>query len=146
MLKLRVIWVGRTRERYLAEGIERYRALLGPLCRLSVVEVKEERGKDRAAARAAEGKRIMKQTPSYVLLDERGQEFSSPAFARYIGAAGAADFVIGGPYGVSDEVRERAAATVALSRMTFTHEMARLVLLEQLYRAVTILTGKEYHY
>lgn len=146
MLKLRVIWVGRTKERCLAEGIERYRTLLGPLCRLSVVEVKEERGKDREAARSAEGKRIMKLTSSYVALDEQGKEYSSPGFARFIERAGALDFVIGGPYGLSPEVKEKAAAAVALSRMTFTHEMARLVLLEQLYRAMTILKGKEYHH
>ncbi|MEW5745098.1 MAG: 23S rRNA (pseudouridine(1915)-N(3))-methyltransferase RlmH [Nitrospirota bacterium] len=154
MMRIRILWVGRTRERCLEEGISRYLMLLQPLCRVSVVEIREEKGKDRERSRAAEAERIVKQTASYILLDERGKEFSSPGFARFIQERwqetlqekGAVDFVIGGPFGVADEIREKATAVIALSRMTFTHEMVRLILLEQLYRAMTILKGKEYHH
>jgi 23S rRNA (pseudouridine1915-N3)-methyltransferase len=88
----------------------------------------------------------MRQSASYILLDERGRELSSPEFASVLEGRPEADFVLGGPYGVSEEVRARAADTIALSRMTLPHEMARLLLVEQLYRAMTILRGGGYHH
>ncbi len=145
-MKIRILWVGKTKERCLNEGIEHYRKLLGPASRVSIVEIKEEKGKSREKQLSEEGRRILKQTQSYILLDERGREFTSVEFARFLEKKGNADFVMGGPYGVSDEVREKASGAIALSRMTFTHEMARVLFLEQLYRATTIMKGKEYHY
>ncbi|MCC6345634.1 MAG: 23S rRNA (pseudouridine(1915)-N(3))-methyltransferase RlmH [Nitrospirales bacterium] len=142
----RIFWVGRTKDGYLKEGIDRYRTLLGYLASVSVIEIKEEKGKDREASSSAEGRRILKQAQSYVLLDERGKELTSREFARFLEERGKVDFVIGGAYGVSGEVRERADAVIALSRMTFTHEMVRVIFLEQLYRAMTILKGREYHH
>ncbi|MFO0754003.1 MAG: 23S rRNA (pseudouridine(1915)-N(3))-methyltransferase RlmH [Thermodesulfovibrionales bacterium] len=142
----RIVWVGRTKEGYLREGIERYLALVGYMAPVSVIEIKEEKGKPRDSSLAAEGRRILKQTQSYVLLDERGKELTSREFARFLEERGKVDFVIGGAYGVSGEVREKADAVVALSKMTFTHEMVRVVFLEQLYRAMTILKGREYHH
>ncbi|HWR88639.1 MAG TPA: 23S rRNA (pseudouridine(1915)-N(3))-methyltransferase RlmH [Dissulfurispiraceae bacterium] len=146
MMKIRIVWPGRTRERYLTEGIDHYLKLLGRFARVSVVEVREERGKSREDALAAEGSRIIRQTQSFVLLDEKGDELTSPGFASLLGERPAVDFVLGGPFGVSREVRDRADTILALSRMTLTHEMARLVLLEQLYRAFTIQKGMEYHH
>ncbi len=116
------------------------------MARVSIAEVKEEKGKQRAVSLEREGKRILRQTESYVLLDESGRSFSSPEFADFIRGKTSIDFVLGGPYGVSDEVKRKADDCVALSRMTFTHEMARVVFLEQLYRAFTILQGREYHH
>lgn len=145
-MKIRIIWAGKTKERHLKEGIDRYRALLGYYAPLSLVEIREEKGKGREAALAAEGQRILKQTQSYILLDEKGKEFTSVEFAGFLENRSAVDFVIGGPYGVSDEVRGKAVNVIALSKMTFTHEMVRVFFLEQLYRAMTILKGKEYHH
>jgi 23S rRNA (pseudouridine1915-N3)-methyltransferase len=145
-MKIRIIWAGKTKERYLKEGIDRYCALLGHYAPVSLIEVKEEKGKDREAAMLVEGQRILKQTGSYVLLDERGKEFTSVKFAGFLENRSALDFVIGGPYGVSGEVREKAGAVIALSKMTFTHDMVKVFFLEQLYRAMTILKGKEYHH
>ncbi|MBZ0155921.1 MAG: 23S rRNA (pseudouridine(1915)-N(3))-methyltransferase RlmH [Alphaproteobacteria bacterium] len=145
-MRFRILWVGRTKERYLKEGIDRYLMLLGYMSPVSVTEIKEEKGKSREASLLTEGRRILKQTQSYILLDERGKEFTSPEFARFLEERGTVDFVLGGAYGVSGEVRERAEAVVALSKMTLTHEMARVILLEQLYRAMTILKGREYHH
>ncbi len=146
MLRLRIFWVGKTKEPCLAEGISRYLGLLRHMARLSVVEIKEERGKDRATALSLEGKRILRQTETYTLMDERGRELTSPEFSRFLEEKGSLDLVIGGAFGVSDEVKERAAGTIALSRMTFTHEMARLFLLEQVYRAITITKDTGYHH
>lgn len=145
-MKIRIIWTGKTKERYLSEGIGYYLRLLGTAAQVSVIEIKEEKGKEREKLLAAEGKRILKQTQSYVLLDEKGRELTSRDFAAFLGNRSTVDFVVGGPYGVSDEVREKAGSVIALSRMTFTHEMARLFLLEQLYRATTIMKGKGYHH
>ncbi len=86
-----------------------------------------------------------------VLLDERGKEFTSREFASYVdrrtvSLAGNLVFVVGGPYGFSQDVYDRANDKISLSRMTLTHEMVRLFFVEQLYRAMTILRGEPYHH
>ncbi|MEJ2182124.1 MAG: 23S rRNA (pseudouridine(1915)-N(3))-methyltransferase RlmH [Nitrospirota bacterium] len=146
-MKVRILWVGKTKEAFLAEGIGKYLALLQPHADVRVVEIKEEKGgKDPVRVLRREGERIVKQAETYVLLDERGREMTSEELAGFLGDRPRVDFVVGGPHGVSEDVRRRAAATLALSRMTLTHEMARLLLLEQLYRAVTIKAGTGYHH
>ncbi|NTU42044.1 MAG: 23S rRNA (pseudouridine(1915)-N(3))-methyltransferase RlmH [Nitrospirales bacterium] len=145
-MRLRIFWVGKTKERYLTEGINKYLDLLRHMARVSVVEIKDERGKDRAASLSLEGKRILRQSESYMLLDEKGKEFSSRELARFLEERDSLDLVMGGPFGVSDEVKARASETIALSRLTFTHEMARLILLEQIYRAAAIIKDTGYHH
>lgn len=122
--------------------MEKYLRRLRPFAEVALVEIREHggRGVDE------EGERIMRQSASYILLDEKGRELTSPEFASMLGGRAEVDFVLGGPYGVSEAVRKRAADAIALSRMTLTHEMARLLLLEQLYRAMTILRGGRYHH
>lgn len=145
-MKARILWVGKTKEKYLTEGINRYLKMLKHMAHVSVIEVKEEKGKTKENALLAEGERILRQTGSYILLDETGREFISKDFARFLGEKEQVDFVMGGAYGVSSEVKEKAADKIALSKMTLTHEMARLIFLEQFYRAMTIIKGKEYHH
>ncbi len=146
MKKIRLLWVGRTKDRALSERIEYYTKLLSGYARVSIVEIKEERGKDAKACREAEGKRIVAASDAFLLLDERGREYTSPEFAQYLYASDVADIVVGGAFGVSETVREKARNIIALSRMTFTHEMARVIVLEQLFRAMTILKNKDYHH
>jgi 23S rRNA (pseudouridine1915-N3)-methyltransferase len=146
MQKIKILWPGKTKDRNLAAGIDYYLKLLAPMTRVSVVEVREEKGKSVDAARVAEAKRILKQTGDYYLLDEKGRQYSSVEFARFMKEHDTIEFVIGGAFGVADEVRQKAKGVIALSMMTLTHEMARLLFLEQLYRAFTILRGKEYHH
>lgn len=101
-----------------------------------------------------EGEKLLKwlQPSDYVvLLDDKGKQYSSVEFAGYLekksfSAAKRLIFVVGGPYGFSEEVRERANETVSLSKMTFTHQMVRMVFTEQLYRAMTILQNEPYHH
>ncbi len=85
-----------------------------------------------------------------VLLDERGQEHNSISFAEYLngleGRVNNLSFVIGGPYGFSEEVYLRADAKISLSRLTFSHQLVRLIFMEQLYRSYTILKGEPYHH
>jgi 23S rRNA (pseudouridine1915-N3)-methyltransferase len=116
------------------------------MSQVSVVEIKDEKGRQKEAALAIEAGKIMKQTEGYYLLDEKGTEFTSVEFAHFLKGKDVVDFVVGGPFGVAFEVKEKAIGKISLSRMTLTHEMARLLLLEQLYRAFTILKGKEYHH
>jgi 23S rRNA (pseudouridine1915-N3)-methyltransferase len=145
-MRIRIFWVGKTKEGFLVEGVRRYLERLEHLAECEVVELREEKGVPREAALREEGERILKRAGSYTLLDEKGVAMSSPEFASFLKDRSRLEFVLGGAYGVSDDVRSAAAATVALSRMTFTHEMARLVLLEQLYRAFMINAGRSYHH
>lgn len=145
-MKVRIIWVGKTKESYAAEGISKYLKMLRPLARVEIVEIREQKVGSTEDRLGKEGERILKETASYTLLDERGREISSVEFARSIGDRAQADFVLGGPYGVSDAVRAGASDVVSLSRMTLAHEMARLVFLEQLYRAINIRKGGGYHH
>jgi 23S rRNA (pseudouridine1915-N3)-methyltransferase len=145
-MKVRIIWTGKTRESYAAEGIGKYLKLLKPMAKLEIVEIREQKSGNMETRLSKEGEKILKQSSSYILLDERGRELSSLEFADALRDRVQADFVLGGPYGVSDEVRSAAADTISLSRMTLTHEMARVLLLEQLYRAMTIMKRGGYHH
>lgn len=141
--------MGKTKERFIEEGAAKYLKLIGPYAKVDIVEIKDERGKPVEAKTEAEGMRVLRQAADYVLIDEGGKALTSLGFARLIKsreAKGTIDFVLGGPFGVSKEVKDRASSAVSLSPMTLTHEMARLVLLEQIYRAMTINAGKGYHH
>ena len=156
-MNLSVLCVGRTREHFIRTGIEKYLRYLKPYAPVAVREVREERVDDLRDApriRLREAERIGKALPPgaiVVALDERGREFTSHEFASFLNASleqGAKEmvFVIGGSMGLDESVTHQAHMVIALSRWTLTHEMARLVLMEQLYRAFTILRGKKYHY
>ena len=93
-----------------------------------------------------EGERILKLQGPYTLLDENGDTLTSLEFAEYIRHKPSVNFVLGGAYGVSDEVKKMAQKTLSLSRMTFTHEMSRLFFLEQLFRSFTIMHKRGYHH
>lgn len=111
-----------------------------------MIEVKEEKSKDMDRALQKEGQRLLKATSSYVLMDERGRALSSKGFASFLMRSASWDFVLGGAYGVSDDVRAGAGDTLSLSPMTLPHELARVLFLEQLYRAVTINAKRRYHH
>ncbi len=146
-MKIRLVWVGKTKERFIDEGIKKYLRLIKPFGHISVVEIKEEKGKDAQRMVETEGQRISKLRTPYVLLDEKGKGFTSAEFADFFaGHSPSVTFVIGGAYGVSESVRDAAESKLALSRMTFTHDMTRLFLLEQIYRAFTIMHKRGYHH
>jgi 23S rRNA (pseudouridine1915-N3)-methyltransferase len=156
-MKLTILCMGKTKERFIQEGIEKYLRYLRPYADASIKELKEEKIqdlKDAPSIRKKEAERIFRAVPAgayLVSLDERGEGFTSHEFASLLNhtlESGVREmmFVIGGAMGLDEEVVTRSHKTVALSRWTFTHDMARLVLLEQLYRAFTIIKGKTYHY
>ncbi len=150
MKTIRLIWVGKSKEPFVLGGIEKYLKLLKPYADIETVEVKEARGTDSRMARQEEGTRILEKARAYILLDESGEEMTSLEFAGFlremIEGRVPRDLVVGGPFGVSEAVRKGAVKQVALSRLTFTHQMVRLVLMEQIFRAFTILKGRPYHY
>lgn len=146
-MKIRILWVGRTREGWAVEGISKYLKLLRPFVEVELVEIKEEKGKAPVSHIVeAEGRRIMEKATSYILLDERGTKLSSESLGHLLEDQSRMEFVLGGPWGVSEEVKNKAVRTVSLSDMTLTHEMARLLFLEQVYRGFTIITGRKYHH
>ncbi len=156
-MKVRVMAVGRPREPFILEGLALYGTRLRPLLPTEWEflpeagrgrRLKEERRRD---IEGADVLRRLESRDELLLLDERGRqwssvEFSSRLYERAARAPGKVVFLVGGPYGVSDAVRERADETLSLSRLTFTHEMALLILAEQIYRAAMIRAGSKYHH
>ena len=153
-MRLIVAAVGKPRDRHLAAAIQEHETRAARYWPLSVVEVREAgaRGMSAAESRRREGERLVERLPEgavVVACDERGDRLTSAEFATFLGAArdAARDvaFVIGGAYGLDDVVRRAASRTVQLAPWTLPHELARLVLAEQLYRAGTIARGEPYH-
>ena len=156
-MKITLLSVGKTSFGYLQEGMDLYVKRLKHYVPFEYKEIPYPKlGKNPAeqAVKDAEGKLILKGVQpgdSLVLLDERGKSFTSPQFAQFLQKkmnSGVKNliFVIGGAYGFSDEVYERADQKVSLSDMTFSHQMVRLFALEQIYRGFTILKGEPYHH
>ncbi len=152
-MRLRLIWVGKTRNAHLRALAEDYLKRLSRFARCEVTEVREGGAADGRQCLEEEGKRILGALASdalTILLDVSGAtQWSSEELAAQVEAWQGSSvrevtFVVGGHLGVSEEVRRRAQVRWSLSRLTLTHEMARVVLAEQLYRAYTITRGMPY--
>jgi 23S rRNA (pseudouridine1915-N3)-methyltransferase len=151
---LRVFWAGKTRDSLLRELVQRYAVRIEHCAPFRLEEVQAGRGSRKGEAATAEGERFLTRLPrngTVVALDAGGRKMTTEAFAGWLEGAlshgsGEVAFVVGGHEGLSPAVRARAAVTISLSEMTFTHEMARVLLLEQIYRAFTILRGEPYHH
>jgi len=156
-VKLKLVCVGKLSEAFLRNGVDEYTQRLHRYLPFSCLELKEEKAGGKKAdpriIRALEGERILGRIPpeAFVLiLDERGTALTSEGLAELLErhmVRGTPELtaIIGGAYGLSEKVRERGDMILSLSAMTFTHQMARLFLLEQLYRACTILRNEPYH-
>jgi 23S rRNA (pseudouridine1915-N3)-methyltransferase len=155
-MKLQLIFVGKTREPYLREGIEDFLDRLRRYVPVEIKIVRSERltrGSQAARVVALESERVVSAVPSnshLVVLDRGGKQMTSEALALWwqeLERKGCRKlcFVVGGVLGFSDDLRSQAQTLLSLSKMTFTHEMSRLILLEQLYRACTIMRGEKYH-
>ena len=158
MLNIRIICVGKFKEKYWEAASAEYMKRLGAYCSISVTEVKEEK-LPAHASRADEENVITKEGKSildrigpgdYVIaLDIGGRELSSEALAAKIAeisfTSSMIDFIIGGSLGLSREVKSRAALKLSFGRITLPHQLARIVLLEQIYRAFKINAGETYH-
>lgn len=151
-MKVVIAAVGKPRDAALAAAIEQYERRAARYWPLEVREVKEERARAAAAAvKEKEGERLLARTTGAAVIacDERGSTMTSREFAAFLQAARerARDvaFVIGGAYGLADSVCSAAQQRLALASWTLPHDLARLVLTEQLYRAGTIVRGEPYH-
>lgn len=155
-MKTTLILVGKTASRLFTESIDDYSSRIGhymPFEVRVIPELKNTKALSEAQQKEREGELILKAADAksfMVLLDEHGREMRSVEFADWLQARQHAGlpltFVIGGPYGFSEDVYKRANAKISLSRMTFSHQMVRLVFVEQVYRACTIMNGEPYHH
>jgi 23S rRNA (pseudouridine1915-N3)-methyltransferase len=155
-MKITVIHMGETAGGYLREGLALYEGRIRHYAPFELIYLPEPKMKSRTEKiqKENEGKTILSSLSACdhkILLDERGRQLTSPAFAAYIQQVmnrGTKNlgFVIGGPFGFSDEVYARVPEMISLSSMTFSHQMVRLLFLEQLYRAFTIIRGEPYHH
>lgn len=156
-MKVTLLTVGRTDVQWVRDGLELYSSRLTHYVPFSVVEIPELKGVSslsKEQIKTREGELILKNVHSsdeVVLLDERGREYRSVEFAAMLQGRMSRSgrdmvFVIGGAYGFSQAVYDRADALMSLSRMTFSHQMVRTIFAEQLYRAFTIIKGEPYHH
>lgn len=155
MFHIDILMVGKTREAFIREGLAFYQKRLKPLVNLTLTSVREEKeagGLTVETLKAREGERLRARIPprAYTAaLTPQGREYTSEEFAAWLSqrelAARPLTLLIGGHWGLDAATLAAAAEQLALSRLTLTHELSRLVVLEQLYRAMTILTGHPYH-
>jgi 23S rRNA (pseudouridine1915-N3)-methyltransferase len=156
MQRIRVIVVDKTRRSFLREGESFYLKRLRRYAKvewLQVKPIKMKKGMPESLVLEAEGGEIAKKISErdyLVPLDRGGKQYDSEGLAGWLEAlagkgAGRVCFLIGGPLGLAEDILERASHVLSLSKLTLTHEMSRVLLLEQLYRAYTILRGENYH-
>ncbi len=155
-MKTVLIQVGKTVNKHIVACISDYTERLGyymPFDLIVIPELKNTKNLTEEQQKTMEGDLVLKQvqpSDTIVLLDEHGKDFRSIEFANWLenkrNTARRLVFVIGGPYGFSPAIYERAQEKISLSKMTFSHQMVRLVFLEQLYRACTIIKGEPYHH
>ena len=155
-MKVKFIQLYKTEDSWLKTGINLYSERLIRYISFEsiVLEVPGAKGKGKEQVLLAEAEKvfsILKSTDYVVLLDEKGKNFDSEGFAfwmnkKFTGISGDLVFIIGGAYGFHESLYKRSKESIALSSMTFTHQMVRLIFIEQLYRAMTILKNEPYHH
>lgn len=155
-MKTILILVGKTQNKHFIAGINDYTERIGhymPFEIRTIPELKNTKSLTEAQQKEKEGQLILQElqaSDTVVLLDEHGKEFRSIELADWLqhkqNTARRLVFIIGGPYGFSPEIYARANDKISLSRLTFSHQMVRLIFVEQLYRACTIIKGEPYHH
>ncbi|MBR5835766.1 MAG: 23S rRNA (pseudouridine(1915)-N(3))-methyltransferase RlmH [Bacteroidales bacterium] len=156
-MKITLLTVGKTDKDWVKQGMDIYVSRLKHYIPFAVVEIPELKNVSaltKEQIKVREGELILKNvkpTDDLILMDERGKEYTSVDFAKviqdkisYVGKDMV--YVIGGAYGFSDAVYQRANSKISLSRMTFSHQMVRAIFVEQIYRAFTIMKGEPYHH
>lgn len=160
MIRINIICIGKIKEKYFTDAINEYAKRLSSFCKFSVIELAEERVRSNIPNAAqitevieAEGKEILKKvnTSDYVVaMCIEGKMMSSEELSKMLDTVSVSgkstvDFIIGGSYGLSSEVKTRADFKLSMSRMTFPHQMARMIVSEQIYRAFEISSNGKYH-
>jgi len=156
-MKITLLVIGKTDEQYITEGMNEYIKRLKHYINFEVEvipDIKKSKSLSAENQKIMEGEQILSKAlpgKEIHLFDEKGKMFSSREFSSFLEkkmVSGIKELVlvVGGPYGFSDAVYEKASSKISLSRMTFSHQMARLLCVEQIYRAMTILKGEPYHH
>ena len=156
-MKVCLLVIGKTDASYIREGIAEYEKRLTryiPYEMKVLPDVKNAKNLTESLQKEREGEMLLEQFQPgdfVVLLDERGRQYSSMEFSQFLaqkmlGTVKRLVFVVGGPYGFSDGVYKRANDKISLSKITFSHQMVRMIFAEQIYRAMTILKGEPYHH
>lgn len=156
-MKITLLVIGKTDASYLREGIELYTKRLKHYIQfemLVIQDIKQSKNMTEELQKNREGEQILAKLAAgreLHLFDERGESYSSVEFAGFLqqkmlGSVKELIFVIGGPYGFSEEVYQKSSSKISLSKLTFSHQMVRLLCVEQIYRAFTILKGEPYHH
>ncbi len=158
-MRIKIYAIGKIKENYLKIGIDDYLKKIKPYCQIEIVEVNDEpipndpNKSEIEIAKNKEGEKVLQlvKNGEYLIgLDLNKKELESPTFAEYLNkkmeiSGSNISFVIGGSYGLSDALKNRCNDSISLSKMTFLHQMTRLILLEQIYRAFKILRNETYH-
>jgi 23S rRNA (pseudouridine1915-N3)-methyltransferase len=158
-MKINIIAVGKLKEKYLKEAVNEYSKRLSKFCQLDIVEVSDEKAPDKLSkleeekVKKREGQRIIKKIKDgslVIVLDIKGEKLDSEGFANklnsfFISGKSNITFIIGGSLGLDDEVLNLADFRFSLSDLTFPHQLARVILLEQIFRAFKILANETYH-
>lgn len=158
-MNISIITVGKLKEKYLKDGIDEYKKRLSRYCSIDIIEVPDEKApetlseKEEEQVKIKEGQGILRyiKDGTYVIaLDLKGRMLSSEEFSIFLGDLGISGnsniaFIIGGSLGLSQEVLNRADYKLSFSKMTFPHQVMRLILLEQVYRGFRIMKGEPYH-
>ena len=159
LMKIKIYAIGKIKEPYLKIGIDEYLKKIKPYCNVEIVELNDEPIPNNPSAsqieiaKNKEGEKVLqnlKDNEYLIGLDLNKKELESPRFAEFldknlVNNGASISFVIGGSYGLSDKLKSRCNDSLSLSKMTFLHQMTRLILLEQIYRAFKILRGETYH-
>jgi len=157
-MKIKIYCIGKIKEQYLKDGINEYLKRISAYSNVEIIEVLDSKVRDNPnsfdieKAKNEEGERVLKLLKNDYLigLDLNRKEFTSEEFAELISkkmveGGSSISFVIGGSYGLSDALKNRCNSFITLSKLTFLHQMTRLILLEQIYRAFKILNNETYH-
>ena len=156
MFHITILAIGKLKAKYFQAAAEEYAKRLKPYVKLEIIELEAESFTEdegsRTKAKKVEWWRILKflkkhNNAEIIILEEKGKEFSSEKFAKFLdGLDRHIIFIIGGSLGWDEEIKKRPFTRLSLSQMTYPHELARVALLEQIFRAIAILKDKEYHY
>jgi len=159
MLQINILYVGNIKDKFFAQAVAEYEKRLSGLCKIKNIELKEEKPPDNpseseiALTIRKEGDRLMENLPKKgykIALCVEGTQISSEALAQKIESVAVSGdseitFIIGGAFGMDERVKKAANYRLSISKMTFTHRMMRVILIEQIYRALNILSGGHYH-
>ena len=156
-MKIKLIVIGKTKSKFLLDGENEYQKRLKHYCKFSeliIPDIKNGGKLSKKELKEKEGNLILsyiKNSDYVILLDDKGLELSSTGFAEFlnkkmVSSTNELVFIIGGAFGFSESVYRRANTKLSLSKMTFSHQMVRMIFKEQLYRAFTILNGGKYHH